>query len=238
MRILTTLPADGRLLFVTRIARLFAYGFLAVVLVLYLTQIGLDEATVGLLLTLTLLGDTVISLWLTTRADRFGRRRTLIIGALLMILAAALFAGTQEFILLLIAATIGVISPSGNEVGPFLSIEQAALAQLTPDQERTHVFAWYNLAGSFATALGALCGGGLAQLLQNNGFTPLNSYRAIVIGYGLIGLLLMLIFMRLSDNVEAPSPRSSLPHGAKGLLGLHRSRRMVFKLSASSYRAL
>src|SRR5512147_884472 len=127
---ITLLPRDGRLLFATRIARLFAYGFLAVVLVLYLAQAGLSEASIGLLLTLTLIGDTAISLWLTTRADRFGRRRTLIVGAWLMIFAALLFAVTQEFTLLFIAATIGVISPSGNEVGPFLSIEQAALAQI------------------------------------------------------------------------------------------------------------
>ena len=240
-----TLTADGRLLFATRLARLFAYGFLAVVLVLYLAQAGLSEAAVGLLLTLTLIGDTVISLWLTTRADRFGRRRTLIIGTLLMIFAALLFAGTQEFIPLLIAATIGVISPSGNEVGPFLSIEQAALSQIVPDRERTHVFAWYNLVGSFATAFGALCGGTLAQVLQNSGVTPLNSYRAIVIGYGLMGLLLTIFFTRLSAKVEAPAPSSPalLPSGRpshhyadtgreKGVLGLHRSRRVVFKLSA------
>ena len=210
-----TLTADGRLLFATRIARLFAYGFLAVVLVLYLAQVGLSEVSIGLLLTLTLIGDTVISLWLTTRADRFGRRRTLIIGTLLMIFAALLFAGTQEFIPLLIAATIGVISPSGNEIGPFLSIEQAALSQIVPDRERTHVFAWYNLVGSFATAFGALCGGGLAQLLQNSGVTALNSYRAIVIGYGLMGFLLALIFTRLSSKVEAPapSPLTPLPQG-------------------------
>ena len=203
---MAVLTADGRLLFATRIARLFAYGFLAVVLVLYLAQVGLSEASIGLLLTLTLIGDTVISLWLTTRADRFGRRRTLIIGTLLMIFAALLFAGTQEFIPLLIAATIGVISPSGNEVGPFLSIEQAALAQIVPDRERTHVFAWYNLVGSFATAFGALCGGGLAQLLQNSGVSPVNSYRAIVIGYGVMGLVLLVIFTRLSAKVENPHP--------------------------------
>src|SRR5512139_3487464 len=205
---ITMLPRDGRLLFVTRMARLFAYGFLAVVLVLYLAQIGLSEASIGLLLTLTLIGDTVISLGLTTRADRLGRRRTLIVGTLLMMFAAIFFANTQDFIPLLIAATIGVISPSGNEVGPFLSVEQAALSQIVPNRERTHVFAWYNLVGSFATACGALCGGGLAQLLQNNGVTPLNSYRLIVIGYGLIGVLLLFIFTRLSQQVEVVSPSS------------------------------
>ena len=229
---MTTLTADGRLLFATRIARLFAYGFLAVVLVLYLAQVGLSEAAIGLLLTLTLIGDTVISLWLTTRADRFGRRRTLIIGTLLMIFAALLFAGTREFIPLVIAATIGVISPSGNEVGPFLSIEQAALSQIVPDRERTHVFAWYNLVGSFATAFCALCGGGLAQLLQNSGVSPLTSYRSIVIGYGVMGCVLLVIFTRLSVKVEAPTLPTPLPTAAKRTLGLHKSRRVVFKLSA------
>lgn len=71
-----------------------------------------------------------------------------------MLFAGGLFAITHNFLLLLIAATIGVISPSGYEVGPFLSIEQAVLSQIIPNERRTNVFAWYNLVGSFATALG------------------------------------------------------------------------------------
>jgi MFS family permease len=89
----------------------------------------------------------------------------LVLGAVLMILADALFATTRSFVLLLLAATIGVISPSGNEVGPFLAIEQAALAEEARPDRRTGIFAWYNLVGSFATAVGSLAGGGLVQLL-------------------------------------------------------------------------
>src|SRR5512133_3946304 len=169
MNIIKQLPSDGRILFSTRLLRLFAYGFLSVVMALYLAQVGLTEGQIGLLLTLTLLGDTAISLWITTTADRIGRRRMLIIGALLMIFASALFAVTRNFYLLLLAATVGVISPSGNEVGPFLSIEQASLTHLLPGQERTRVFAWYNLVGSFATATGALVSGLLSQQLQTGG---------------------------------------------------------------------
>lgn len=157
---------DITLLFSTRIVRLFAYGFLSVVLVLYLIQVGLSEAQVGLLITLTLAGDAAISLWLTTNADRLGRKRILITSALLMIFAGVIFLITDNIILLIAAAIIGVLSPSGNEIGPFLSIEQASLTQLLPDEKRTQSFAWYNLAGSVATAFGALIGGGLAQLLQ------------------------------------------------------------------------
>ena len=115
------LSRDVKFLFATRVLRLFAYGFLSVVLVLHLVATGLTEKQIGLLLTLTLVGDTAISFWITTNADRIGRRRMLIAGAVLMILAGALFGTARSFVLLLVAATVGVISPSGNEVGPFLS---------------------------------------------------------------------------------------------------------------------
>src|SRR5512140_61478 len=147
---------DVRILFATRAVRLFAYGFLSVVLVLHLSASGLSDARIGLLLTLTLVGDAAVSLWITTNADRIGRRRMLLAGAGLMVFAGLLFAVTSNYWLLIIAATIGVISPSGYEVGPFLSIEQASLSGIVSDRQRTGVFAWYNLVGSFATAFGAL----------------------------------------------------------------------------------
>jgi len=104
------------------------YGALSVVLVLYLARLGFDGPTIGILLTLTLLGDTAPSLWLTTHADRIGRRRVLLVGALLMSAAGLVFAGTDVVALLLVAATIGVISPSGNEIGPFLELEPRLLS--------------------------------------------------------------------------------------------------------------
>src|SRR5215217_8000071 len=124
------LTRDGRLLFTTRFVRLFAYGALSVVLVFYLVGLGLSESRTGLLLTATLIGDTLVSLFLTTRADRIGRRRMLIAGSVLMAAAGLAFASTDLWWVLVIAGTIGVISPSGHEVGPFLSIEQAVLARV------------------------------------------------------------------------------------------------------------
>src|SRR4051794_16828180 len=125
---LRTLTPDGRLLFGTRCVRLFAYGLLSVVLVLYLTEIGLTEVQVGLLLTLILLGDTAISLWITTAADRLGRRRMLVAGSLLMALAGVAFALTGDFWLLLLAGAGGGITPPRHQGGPFLSLGDAPLA--------------------------------------------------------------------------------------------------------------
>jgi MFS family permease len=234
LQILHTLTTDGRLLFTTRIARLFAYGFLSVVLVLYLAQVGLNEPQIGLILTLTLIGDTFISLWITTNADQIGRRKMLIAGAGLMVMAGVIFALTRDFVVLLITAILGVISPSGYEVGPFLAIEQAALSHILPDEKRTQVFAWYNLVGSFATALGSVTAGSLAQALQDSGVTPLGSYRVIVLGYAVMGLTIGLLFAQLSPAVEVP--RVPNPPGVdswfRGFLGLRRSRGIVLKLSA------
>ncbi len=151
-----TLPRDGLLLFATRATRMFAYGFLSVVLILYLKAEGLSEQQIGVLLTMTLLGDMVISLWITTAADRIGRKWMLILGAGLMSLVGCAFALTGNFVALLVVATIGVLSPSDKEVGPFLSIEQAVLSQTISDDQRTAVFAWYNLVGSLTAALGRL----------------------------------------------------------------------------------
>jgi MFS family permease len=219
---------DIPLLFTTRIIRLFCYGSLSVILALYLVAAGLTEAQVGLLFTFTLFGDAGITLWLTTSADRFGRKKTLIVGALLMAGAGLGFVLTRNYILLVIAAIIGVISPSGNEIGPFLSIEQASLSQLVSNEKRTGYFAWYNLAGYFATATGALTGGSLAQSLQNNDWSLFDSYRVVLMGYAIGGFVLLFLFLNLSGVIEV-SPQ---PDNLKRTLGLHRSRKVVFKLSS------
>jgi MFS family permease len=228
------LTRDGYLLFLTRFLRLFACGSLSVVLVFYLVSLGLNESQTGLLLTLTLLGDTVISLYLTTRADRIGRRRMLIVGAILMAAAGLAFACTRNLFFLIIAGTIGVISPSGNEVGPFLSIEQAALAHVVPDQWRTEVFAWYTLAGSVATAIGALFAGMITNALQRTAMTPVATYRVVVLLYAVIGVLLVCLFISLSPAAEVyvAQEESSSPMSMKKFFGVGRSHRVVVKLSS------
>jgi len=228
------LTGDAWLLFTTRFIRLFAYGALSVVLVFYLVGLGLSEAQTGMLLTLTLAGDTIVSLYLTTRADRLGRRRMLIVGALLMAAAGLVFATTHLFWLLVIAGTIGVISPSGHEVGPFLSIEQAALSHVVSDRARTEVFAWYALTGSVAGALGALAGGTATRIVQHTVSTPANSYRIVVILYAALGLLLAALFSRLSRAAETATlgEKRAFQATFAGLSGLDRSREVVLKLSA------
>ena len=234
VRAFPSLTRDGKLLFSTRITRLFAYGLLAVVLALYLAERGLSETRIGLVLTLTLVGDVCVSLLITTNADRVGRRRMLLLGAGVMAATGIVFALSDHWLALAIAATLGVISPSGYEVGPFLSLEQAALAQTVGDEKRTHVFAWYNLVGSFATAAGSLAGGAVSQALQSVGMSPLASYRAILLVYAAMGLVLWVAFWCLSQAIEARGTAREEPSSSPSAtrLGLGRSSKVVLRLAA------
>ena len=231
--VLRGLTADTWLLFATRFVRLFAYGSLSLVLVFYLVGIGLSEARVGTLFTMTLAGDVIVSLLLTTRADRIGRRRVLMAGAALMAAAGVAFASTSLFWLLIVAGTLGVISPSGSEVGPFLSVEQAALAHVVAPQVRTEVFAWYTLAGALATALGALAGGYVSTTARTASMSAVGGYRVVVVLYALFGAVLAVLFSRLSDATEVVTgtDRAASRPLFERLSGLGASRGIVATLS-------
>jgi MFS family permease len=147
-----------------------------------------------------------------------------------MAMVGVVFALTTNFLWLVVAATIGVLSPSDKEVGPFLSIEQAALSQTVADDQRTAVFAWYNLVGSVTAAFGALVGGLACQHFLRVGATGADVYRPLVVAYGIVGACLAVGFTRLSQAAESRKTGEGIQ--PKRWLGLHRSRPVVLRLSA------
>jgi MFS family permease len=217
------LSRDGWLLFATCGVRSLAYGFLSVILGLYLDAIGLSATAIGWVFTAALAGGAVMTMIITAIADSFGRKLLLIVGALLMALAGWVFAVSDNSTLLTIAAIFGTISPSGKEVGPFLSLEQAILPQTTRDEQRTAVFSAYNLVGSFAGALGALAVG-LPSLFS---FTVIAGYKFLIWGYIASAVLLALLFALLSPAVEAKKKTDSATRN----VGLRKSRGIVAKLA-------
>lgn len=218
-----SLSRDGWLLFATCAVRSFAYGFLSVILGLYLDSLGLSPTAIGWIFTAALAGGAVMTIIITAVADTFGRKTLLIIGALLMALAGCVFAISANPVGLAIAAIFGTISPSGKEVGPFLSLEQAILPQATSDQQRTAVFSAYNLIGSFAGAIGALAVS-LPELLS---VSAISGYRLLVWSYVALAILLAGLFALLSPKIEAPKRSGS----AARQIGLRKSRGIVAKLA-------
>ena len=218
------LSRDGWLLFATCGVRSFAYGFLSVMLGLYLDAIGLDKTAIGWIFTAALAGGAGMTVVLTAVADSFGRRTLLILGAVLMALAGLAFAATNNPILLAVAAIFGTISPSGKEVGPFLSIEQAILPQTTHGQNRTAAFSAYNLVGSLCGAVGALAVG----MPSFFSLAPLAGYRLLIWAYVVSAVLMLILFALLSPAIEAE--KKSAVDFRK--IGVQRSRGIVAKLSA------
>ncbi|MGH7888659.1 MAG: MFS transporter [Candidatus Binatia bacterium] len=218
-----TLSRDGWLLFAACGVRSLAYGFLSVILGLYLDAIGLSTTAIGWIFTAALAGGAVMTILLTAIADSFGRKMLLTVGALLMAIAGWVFAVSDNPILLTIAAMFGTISPSGKEVGPFLSLEQAILPQATSDQNRTAVFSVYNLVGSFAGAIGALAVG----LPSFFSLTAVAGFRFLIWSYVASAVLLALLFALLSPSVEAKKQDRSITRK----VGLQKSRGIVAKLA-------
>lgn len=217
------LSRDGWLLLASCGVRSFAYGFLSVILGLYLDGVGLSAGAIGWIFAAALGGGAVMTFIVTSVADSFGRKAMLIVGALLMAMAGCVFAVSSHPMWLAGAAIIGTISPSGKEVGPFLSLEQAILPQTTGDRHRTSVFAAYNLVGSFAGALGALSVA-LPALLSLDGAV---GYRFLIWSYVGWAICQAILFALLSPDVEAKK-RAGVRLRS---VGLRKSRGIVAKLA-------
>jgi MFS family permease len=202
------LTRDGRLLLAAKMVRTFAYGFLSVILAIYLKIIGFDEVLIGLILTTTLLNSVVFTLVASFYADKIGRRKFLLLYAALMSVSGFIFAVSENHIALIIAAFIGTINITGAETGAFLTIEQAILPQtLKKLRKRNTVFAIYNMAGTFAMAAGVLLSGlpaVLQQELQHFGIVlnQIGSIKLLFVLYGVLGIVLIGIYLLLSQKIE------------------------------------
>ncbi|KAK0251370.1 hypothetical protein LTR91_014900 [Friedmanniomyces endolithicus] len=216
---LTTLvhsPRDIHLLLLTRLIRMFAYGSSTLILALFFAALNHSDAQIGLFMSLTLVGDVLISLLLTLVADSLGRRRILIMGALLMTFSGAVFATVGNYWILLLAAVLGVISPSGNEIGPFRAVEESTIAHLSDASTRSDVFAWYVVFGTLGTAGGALACGWVTQGLQAAGWSELASFRFVFWVYAGIGLVKAGLSLFLSPACEAQQAAAKKPEEREG----------------------
>ncbi|QSZ30291.1 hypothetical protein DSL72_004813 [Monilinia vaccinii-corymbosi] len=196
-------PFDTKLLCLQRFTRMFAYATATLILVEYLSALHVSKTEIGLFMTLTLVGDTVISFGLTLFADALGRKATLAVGSGLMMGSGIVFALCENYWGLLAAAVLGVISPSGNEIGPFRAIEESTLAQLTPASNRSDIYAWYSLLGTAGQACGFVASGWVISYLRNeSGWADISIYRAVFWGYAIFGFIKLLLSIGLSQAVE------------------------------------
>jgi MFS family permease len=219
------LSLDGKKLLFTRVLRTFAYGYLAVVLGLYLDALGMGPTAIGFILTAAIAGSALMTVFWSLVADRFGRRRTVATMAGLMAVGGLLFAVGGSFLPLLIGAFTGTISATSSEVGIFQTVEQAILPQTAPDERRTWLFAIYNTAANFAAAVGSLAAASVVYF-SSLGLEGADAYRPLFVLYAVIGLVNLAVFATLSDRVELVKVNAE-----RRFLGIRRSRGTVARLS-------
>lgn len=210
---LFTAPRDAHLLIFIRLWRLFAFGQCSIIIVQFFDELGLSAKQTGLFMALTLIGDMLMSLVLTHVADALGRRKVLLWGAFMMAFSGSVFATTSNYYFLLFAAIIGVISPSGGEIGPFRAIEESTLAHILPLDHRSDIYAWYGVLGGIGASSGSMFGGWLlTSLKQKYGYTTLEAYRAAFWLYTFAGIIKFIFSMFLSSAVELdPAEGVQLP---------------------------
>src|SRR5216683_8297839 len=225
--------AAARLIFVMRGLRQFSYGLLAVLLGVALADEGFSTVAIGVLITVSLLGDMVGTYVIGLVADTWGRRRTLALLSLLMAATGVVFGLVTSYPVLLVAAFFGTLGTSASETAPFLPIDQAMLAQITAPERRTALFAHYNLVASLSAALGALAAG-LPALLMHVGLPLASGIRLLFGVYAVLGLVVTGLSLRLSPPMEAPArpPVEAKRLGQRLAPPLHRSRSIVWKLTA------
>src|SRR5215831_16739117 len=209
----------------TRAIRGLADGVVSVALAAYLTELGLGPFRVGAIVTGTLLGSAAVTLAVGLLGYRLSRRRILLGATALMAATGLGFAGLTAFWPLMVVAVAGTLNPSSGDVSLFLPTEQAALAHTAVGPARTEAFAWYNLAGSLAGALGALLSGVPAFLASHRHLSLMTAERAVFLFYGACALLAALVYRSLSPAVEVDAAKPQRHPLAE-------SRRVVLKLAA------
>ncbi len=212
MALLAWVSRDGKLLLTARIIRTFSYGFLSIVLAIYLKLLGFNELLIGIVLTVTLVNSVIFNLFASFYADRIGRKKILIIYAILMAISGGIFLITNNYVALIVSALIGTINVTGTEVGAFLSIEQAILPQTVKDiKKRNMIFSVYNMAGTFAMSAGVLLSG-LPQFIQKlYGLNQVESIRFLFLFYSICAIMVVGIYFFLSKKIELDANYTKTP---------------------------
>jgi len=222
------LTIDGRILLVTKLLRTLAFGYLSVALPFYLGEKtlfnGLTDFVIGTIFSAAIFGGIAFTLLGDALANRFSRRSSLSVFAIMIIISGVLLLSSTNLFVVFFAVFIGSIGVNATETGPFASLEQAMVPQTTEERDRTYAFSVYNLIGYGGASFGSLMGGLPSFFRLFAGFSVLNSYRVLFALYALSGLAMLILYKALSSKAEV-----AVSH--RNLFGVTKSKRTIAELS-------
>ena len=210
---------DRRLLFATAFVRAVSVGMIGVLLGLHLAARGLDPAALGIVVGAGLAGGAFASLLVTLGGDRLGRRRTLVVLALVSAAGAVVVALGTSRAILAAAAFLGMVNGMGRDRGAAMVVEQAVLPATTDDAGRTTSFAWYNVLQDAGHAIGSLAAGLPVLLTARFGVAAASALPASVLAYAALVLATAALYLALSPAVEhTASARLAVSPATRGIL--------------------
>ena len=215
---------DARRILVARGLRAFGDGFVALLVPIYLYELGFSALAIGAIVTSTLIGTAFLTLWVGMVANRHSRRRLLLAAALLMAATGAGFAFITAFWPLILIAFVGTMNPTSGDASIFLPLEQTALTQTIEPQRRTALFARYSVIGSLAGAIGVLAASLPDLAAAWTGYSRTTAMQSMFVLYALLGVGSLMLYRPLSAAVEAPDEAPHQP--------LQQSKRLVYGLAA------
>ncbi|CAE6502015.1 Major facilitator superfamily MFS_1 [Candidatus Nitrosotenuis uzonensis] len=228
--LLDWLSLDGKLILYARIIRAFSYGFLSIILAIYLKSIGLSDVMIGLVISATLVNSIIFTMFASFYADRIGRKKILILYAVMMAVSGAIFLVTDNYVVLIIAALIGTINVTGAETSAFLSLEQGILPKTIRNiRKQNTAFGFYNMAAMLSMSGGALLAG-LPSILQSLAVEATDSFRMLFLLYMLAGITAAVIYCFLSKEIELAEKNAKDKPSAIKLSP--QSKKIVTKLAA------
>ncbi|RFU73913.1 mfs general substrate transporter [Trichoderma arundinaceum] len=212
---------DSWLIILARTCRMFAFGGTSLIMALFFTTLGFSDPQLGLFMTMTLAGDTVLSFGLTFIADSLGRRRVFFGAGLLMAVSGLVFVYFDSFWILLLAAVVGVVSANGGDFGPFRAIEESVLSHLTTPETRSDVLSWYVVTSNLGSAVGTEVAGRVVEALKRrDGWSESRVYHTVFAAYIIMGVANMGFSYFMTDNCEITKPALSMDEGAQTAQGL------------------
>ncbi|MGC2203949.1 MAG: MFS transporter, partial [Stellaceae bacterium] len=216
--------ADAVRVLAARGVRAFGDGFVALLLPIYLVELGFSAFAIGAIVTSTLIGTALLTLWVGWVANRYSRRLLLLTAAVLMTVTGAGFAAITDFWPLLVIAFVGTVNPTSGDASIFVPLEQTVLTQTIAARERTALFARYSLIGSCASALGILAAALPDFIATRAGCSSVAATQLMFGLYGLLGLIALLLYRPLSSAVEIADAAPSAP--------LQQSKKLVYGMAA------
>jgi MFS family permease len=213
---------DALWILIARGIRAFADGFVALLLPIYLLELGFSAIAIGSIITATLIGSALLTLYAGLIANGMSRRRMLRLASLLMVATGAGFMIATDYWPILVIAFIGTLNPTAGDVSLFLPLEHTVLTQTVEPSRRTALFARYGVVGTLVGALGALAAP-IPDLSADYIGLPRLAALQIMFGvYAALGILALTIYRRLSPGIEAPleMPQAPLRQSKKIVYGL------------------